>query len=493
MDSVKLLRRILMLLTVVVILAVLLIIFQLTDFGYRAFMQLKDSSPWLLGIYLAVVAVVALAGLYLVFKIWTLGRSKPQNKKSRVRPSLESVQARLEQAREQGFEVEELDAQLAALPNEQAQELEVAFFGKISTGKSSLIRSLIPDARVETSVIGGSTGKIERFYYQAAQGLSLQLLDMPGTHQAQTVAHLAEEVLAAARRVHIVCYVLDQDITASDKASIMQLNDFGKPLVVVLNKISRYKESERRQLLEHIRSEIPADAQLVAVDSIHAKEVQIQAADGSLRKEERLLGGDVHALVQLFADLEARRGELNSSQRQALIELADDTLSQRLAAFRRERGKSIVKTYSRKAMFGGVAAVGPGTDVIIQGYLGLELIKSLTKLYGVSTQDVDLQGLLEAAGGKVRSQLTVMLALTGNVCKAFPGIGTVLGGASHAVAYGLIFESLGQAIVDTLDKAETQFTTQNVLNAFEQQMQRDMEKRAVSLIKTALGEKHGGA
>ena len=293
--------------------------------------------------------------------------------------------------------------------------------------------------------------------------------------------------------MHIVCYVLDQDITASDKASIMQLNDFGKPLVVVLNKISRYKESERRQLLEHIRSEIPADAQLVAVDSIHAKEVQIQAADGGLRKEERLLGGDVHALVQLFADLEARRGELSSSQRQALIELADDTLSQRLAAFRRERGKSIVKTYSRKAMFGGVAAVGPGTDVIIQGYLGLELIKSLTKLYGVSTQDVDLQGLLEAAGGKVRSQLTVMLALTGNVCKAFPGIGTVLGGASHAVAYGLIFESLGQAIVDTLDKAETQFTTQNVLNAFEQQMQRDMEKRAVSLIKTALGEKHGGA
>ena len=80
----------------------------------------------------------------------------------------------------------------------------------------------------------------------------------------------------------------------------------------------------------------------------------------------------------------------------------------------------------------------------------------------------------------------MILALTGNICKAFPGLGTVLGGASHAVAYGLIFESLGRAALAALERSDGHITTQSIMNYFEDELQHDLEKRAKNLVKTVL-------
>lgn len=485
-NSVKLLRRIFIAITVVIVLAVLLLMFQFTDVAFRVWDRLQQTNRGFLLFYGIGVTVIALLGIGLIYKIWMLGKKTPAAKAPREPRTLENVQARLDKAREQGLDTDAIARELdAAAADIEPQTLEIAFFGKISTGKSSLIRTLIPNAHVETSIIGGSTASIERYEYSAANHLNLVLLDMPGTHQAQTVANLDEAVMTAARRVHIVCYVLDQDITDSDMQSIEQLEKFGKPLVVVLNKINRYDEREQQLLQERIQSRLPAGAQLVLAASAHPRAVTRISKDGRQISEERFSQGDVHALVHAFANLESRRGELGSAQRQALIELADDTLSMRLAAFRRARGEAQVKAYAKKAVVGGLAAVGPGTDVLIQGYLGMDMIKSLTKLYDVPAQDIDLQALLEAVSGKVKGQMTMILALAGNALKAFPGVGTVAGGLSHAVAYGMIFEGLGMAILNTLESGQN-FTTQTVLSNFERQLQHGLEKRTLQLVKTAV-------
>ena len=64
----------------------------------------------------------------------------------------------------------------------------------------------MPHATIDTSIIGGSTATIERYHYENPRGLSLTLLDMPGTHQAGADGTLDQEVMNAARRVHIVAY-----------------------------------------------------------------------------------------------------------------------------------------------------------------------------------------------------------------------------------------------------------------------------------------------
>ncbi|MDO5090533.1 MAG: GTPase domain-containing protein [Cardiobacteriaceae bacterium] len=485
-NASSILRKLVILLTTLIILVVLLIIFQFTDVAFRVWDRLQQTPGAFLAVYIAGIALIAAAGAGLIFRLWTMGRGKRAEKRAQAPLTLETVRERAEAARAQGVDIAAIEADLAALAApDAAATLEVAFFGKISTGKSSLIRTLLPDAHVETSIIGGSTASTQRYSYDT-ENLTLTLLDMPGTHQAQQLASQEDGLMQIVRRVHLVVYVLDQDITDSDARAIASLADFGKPLIVALNKANRYRDADLAALKARIQSRLPEDARFVSVASAYPQEVQRVQADGSTQRDIRLYRGDVSELLTAFADLGARRADLSRAQQQALLTLASDNLSLALRDYRRERGEAMVKAYARKAMLGGVAAVGPGTDILIQGYLGMDMVKALTRLYDVPVRDVDVQHLIEEAGGKVKSQLTLILALTGNICKAFPGLGTVLGGASHAVAYGLIFESLGRAALAALERSDGQLTTQSIMKHFEDELQHDLEKRAKNLVVSVL-------
>ena len=491
-NSVSLIRKAIILLTVLIVLVVLLLIFQFTDIAFRVWDRLQHTSPGFLIFYLIIISLIAAAGAGLIWKIWTVGRNRKSGKTpaaERKRVSLEELQARAAAARAQGLDTSAIDAEIEAIAAEP-QELELAFFGKISTGKSSLIQTLLPHATIDTSIIGGSTATIERYHYENPRGLSLTLLDMPGTHQAGADGTLDQEVMNAARRVHIVAYVIDQDLTESDMISILRLHAFEKPMLVILNKTNLYNAAELDELKTRIRARLPEGVAFITSASAHRQSVRRLNPDGSTAWQEREAPGEVSALLQQLAQMTAERGTLTARNRDALISLADETLTQRLNHYRRERGEAMVKSYARKAMLGGVAAVGPGTDVLIQGYLGMDMLKHLTKLYDVPTRDIDLQTLVEAASSKVKTHLTVILALAGNVCKAFPGVGTVIGGASHAVAYGLIFESLGRATLQALEHSSRDaLNTQNIMQNFEEQLHHDLETRAQSLVRLALGSR----
>ena len=101
-------------------------------------------------------------------------------------------------------------------------------------------------------------------------------------------------------------------------------------------------------------------------------------------------------------------------------------------------------------MVGALAAVVPGSDLVIQGVLGAALIRELAKLYGVSVRDVDIDQFLSHIKLTVRTSTSIVLAIAGNALKAFPGLGTLGGGALHAIAYGLLVDSLGRAVAITL-------------------------------------------
>ncbi len=185
-NSVSLIRKAIILLTVLIVLVVFLIIFQFTDIAFRVWDRLQHTSPGFLIFYLIIISLIATAGAGLIWKIWTVGRNRKSGKApaaERKRVSLEELQARAAAARAQGLDTSAIDAEIEAIAAEP-QELELAFFGKISTGKSSLIQTLLPHATIDTSIIGGSTATIEPYHYENPRGLSLTLLDMPGTHQA---------------------------------------------------------------------------------------------------------------------------------------------------------------------------------------------------------------------------------------------------------------------------------------------------------------------
>jgi hypothetical protein len=97
-----------------------------------------------------------------------------------------------------------------------------------------------------------------------------------------------------------------------------------------------------------------------------------------------------------------------------------------------------------------MAAVMPGSDLVIQGVLATGLIRELAKLHDVSVRDIDIDAFLGQVKLTLRTSASLVLAIAGNAAKAFPGLGTLGGGVLHAIAYGLIFDSLGHAVATTM-------------------------------------------
>ena len=172
----------------------------------------------------------------------------------------------------------------------------------------------------------------------------------------------------------------------------------------------------------------------------------------------------------------------------AVLLLASEKLDVARDQHREQQAADLVATYSKRAVVGALAAVAPGSDIIIQGLLATRLVQALCKVYDVSVKEVEIDSFLRLAGGRVKKLTAITLAITGNALKAFPGVGTLTGGLVHAVAYGMIFESLGRAAAQTL-ASRGDLRPYPAAKAFEEILNDNLEAGAIRFAKLALAEK----
>ncbi|HQW64779.1 MAG TPA: 50S ribosome-binding GTPase, partial [Pseudomonadota bacterium] len=319
-----------------------------------------------------------------------------------------------------------------------------------STGKSSLVRALSGRDDLAVDVRGGTTREIGHARAALPDGRELVLADLPGLAEPGAPA-LAEAARAEAIRAHALVYVLDGDLTREEAVELEGVLALGKPVVVALNKRDRYDAAERQALLERLRARLGGRAAVVGVSAGGTEQIDRVDADGQrthvLRERPRELAVLLEALVQLTAP--GATG-LEPARQAAVLATLDQRLAAQEATLRALDAEAAVRKYTRRAVVGALAAVAPGTDLIIQGALATALLRELTSLYGLGLRDVDLDRFLERAGGTVRTTTSITLAIAGNALKAFPGLGTLGGGLVHAVAYGMVFDSLGRAVASTL-------------------------------------------
>ena len=84
--------------------------------------------------------------------------------------------------------------------------MHVALFGEISTGKSSLIRALAPDAAPDVDVRGGTTRTVDHCRGHLPDGRELVLADVPGSGEVE--GRVREQIARdEALRAHAVVYV----------------------------------------------------------------------------------------------------------------------------------------------------------------------------------------------------------------------------------------------------------------------------------------------
>jgi len=280
-----------------------------------------------------------------------------------------------------GPELQALDQQLLAL---KQRRLRVAVFGRVGVGKSSLLNALLEEEAFATDVAHGCTRSQQRRPWSVRiPGLTgVDLVDTPGIDE---IAAKARQRLAARVAVgaDLVLLVLDSDLTTPEAEALEQLLSAGKPVLLVLNRIDCWPESEREALISSIRRRLPPghrDLELLAVASAPRQAVVL--ADGRVRSEP--MPPQVAPLRWALLELLSQHGAL-------LLGLnglrAADRFAQRLHQWRLRRGKE-----SAQALIGRYAAL-KATGVAANPLLLLDLAGGIALDTALVVQLCELYGL----------------------------------------------------------------------------------------------------
>lgn len=477
--SVRLIIALVLTLAVALALALVLLV---TDTALSVWQRLGDLPLWLQIGYAALLALVSLAAVALAWRLLR-PRRKPQARKQIAIADADSLQEDMQSSLESGVDIEAALAELhEQRRRKQGEEIHIAVYGEVSSGKSSLVGALVPSARPASDPRAGTTAAIQRFRWRSDGGDRVIITDLPGFALGEDA-----QVLEEARRAHLVIFLCDSDLTRSQFNELGRLQSLDKPMLVAINKTDRYTEEELSAFMERIRdhSGLPS-SDIVRITTGGREEVIQTLADGSERPVERERPAEIEALRRRIQHHLDQNGELMASlQDTAVLLLTSEKLDRAKRQHRDEQAQDLVRRYSRRAVAGALAAVAPGSDLVIQGVLATRLIQELCGLYDVSVKDVQIESFLKLAGGKVRNMSALTLAIAGNGLKAFPGLGTLSGGLLHAVAYGLIFDSLGRAAAETL-ATRGDFRPLPAARAFEELLNENLESGAERFARLAL-------
>ncbi len=466
---------------------VLMVMLQLTESALNIWHLLDQMSPALLTFYVVGLAAFALVTLAILWWFFRPRADKVTTRRGVDAPKdAAELEQRLSKAEEQGIDTRAAETELRELRRRQQQEaIYVVLFGPVSAGKSSLIKALTGDATIETDPRAGTTTAIAHYEFPDQDTADITLTDAPGILDTDPlkVARAREE----ARRAHLVVYVTDGELTRDQYREIGELMRFERPMVIALNKADRYDPADLAAIRQRIAERAPG-VPVIVVRAGGQEEVIRVMPDGSEQRVTRERAADVAPLIEAIRDTIQRRAEdLHRQRDRSMLTLGAEKLHLSTAEYRRREAGKLVKQYTRKAMVGAMAAVSPGTDLLIQGYLGVGMIKALARLYEIPVRDLDLEQFVELASKNVGRRMPILLALSGNVLKAFPGIGTVTGGLLHAVAYAMIFDSLGKAVAKTLDETGA-LESGRALNYFEESLGGNLENRAKRFARLAVEE-----
>jgi GTP-binding protein EngB required for normal cell division len=469
---------------VIIAFLVLFLVLIASETALTVWHYLKEAPMWVQVGYAVILAGLPLLTLVL---FWNWFRpAKKQKSVGKRDLSTESLQDELLESARQGIDVSAaLDEIREQRRRHGTGEIFIAVYGEVSSGKSSLVKALLPDADVDTDPRAGTTTAIRHYSWQAASGDRVVITDLPGFNLDDET-----EALEETRRAHLVIFLCDGDLTSSQVKQLQFLVGLDKPVILALNKSDRYSEDELGTLVDEIRQKTGQGRADVVAITTGGKENVIRMLGEDIEqrscRDRRPEIAQLRQAVQRHLDQD--RVLMESLRETAVLTLASEKLDSARDRHRARKADELVTKYSRRAVFGALAAVAPGSDLIIQGILATRLVKELSNLYEIPVKEIEIESFLKLAGGKVKNMTALTLAIAGNAFKAFPGIGTISGGVIHAVAYGMIFDSLGKAVAETL-ASRGELRPYPAAEAFEDLLHDHLESGAVHFAKLAVSRK----
>jgi len=335
------------------------------------------------------------------------------------------------------------DAVEAMLDKLEHGYLHLAAFGRVSTGKSSLLNALIGEEAFSVSPLHGETKRSSMQAWNEVDAGGVFLIDTPGLDEAggEDREAMAREV---AGRSDLVMFVLDSDITDTELKALRTLLAQGRPVVIVLNKGDLFTADERDTLLQSIRDKTDGivDAeQILAVAAQPRPQTILSVDEGGFESESvRERSPDVDVLrLRLWEILDAEGKTLAALNASLFASDLSDQVGRRILAARRELGDKLVRTY---CVGKGIAVAFnpiPVADLFAAAFIDIGMVVHLSRVY-------DLPLSQKEAGSLVKVIMAESAALMGTVWALHfvstalkvgtAGLSTIVtAGAQGAIAY----------------------------------------------------------
>ncbi|MAT69518.1 MAG: hypothetical protein CMJ58_08335 [Planctomycetaceae bacterium] len=441
------------------------------------YQRLIADQPYMAYAYLAVVGFggLVLVGLTLgiIVHLWknTASKQRRQQRRSRDPSAMNSGERRAEiadnLAASRDFAEsehadpavrEQLRTTLAELEaKQQSQQLEIAAFGTISGGKSTLLNALAGREAFLSNVVGGTTTTRSELPWPGADQVTL--VDTPGLAEVRGEARAATAA-AAAENADLVLLVVDGPLKAYEVDLAEALLAMEKRLIVCLNKEDWYDQPQERELLEQISEQLPRVDRndVVAVRAGATQRPQVRVlADG---REETVMVDvppNVEPLAKRMLSVVKRDGaDLLLANLLLQSRGMVDQAKRQVQAHLDERAEQIISRYMWAA--GGVAGVNPIPLLDLAGgsAITLKMVLELAKVYQ-QPLDADLaakmlEGLSKNLIGMVGATAATpaLASLVGSLLKTVPGVGTLAGGLVQGLVQALITKWIGRVFVTYL-------------------------------------------
>ena len=321
--------------------------------------------------------------------------------------------------------------------------VHLSVFGRVSTGKSSLLNALIGRRAFKTSPLHGETKLSEMEPWSEIEDGGVYLIDTPGLDEAggEEREKLAREV---AGRSDLVLFVVDSDMTESELEALKTVLAEGRPVIVVLNKKDLYVEADLERLLTSLasRTEGLVDAaHIVAVAAEpRARRVVELAPDGSETETERAVPPDVDALrLKLWDILEAEGKTLAALNASLFAADLSDQVGQRILAARKELGERLIRTY---CLGKGIAVAFnpiPVADLFAAAFIDVGMVVHLSRVYDLPLSKSEAGSLVKIIVAEAAALMGTVWALhfaSSALKVGTAGLSTVVtAGAQGAIAY----------------------------------------------------------
>ena len=337
--------------------------------------------------------------------------------------------------------------------------LHLSVFGRVSTGKSSLLNALIGLERFSVSPIHGETRISSMQAWDEVDTGGVFLIDTPGLDEAggEGREELAREV---AGRSDLVIFVLDGDVTETELEALKAVLAQGRPVIVALNKSDLYTSSEIDALLNSIWSKteglIEPDHVIVAAAQPRAQSVVEVDKFGQEISTERVRDPDVAALrLRLWEILEAEGKTLAALNASLFAADLSDQVGRRILAARKELGDRLVRTYCVGKGIAVALNPVPVADLFAAAFIDVGMVVHLSRVYDLPLSRKEAGSIVRVIIAESAALMTTVWALhlVSSALKVGTlGLSTILtAGAQGAIAYYstyLVGEAAGKYLAE---------------------------------------------